>query len=190
MTRTAEASPSRRRSRDEWLQAALDALTDADGARIRIRDLCASLGVTTGSFYAHFAGRDAFVEEVVRFWHRRYTTGAVDAVLALSEDDPVARLTYLATEIVRHDLGRYDIAIRAWVAHEPTLAPLVRSADRERFGTVRRLFAALGFDGDELEMRTRTFVTFYSMEGAMQAKLGKRARLAEVAARVRMMTRA
>jgi hypothetical protein len=36
------------------------------------------------------------------------------------------------------------------------------------------MFAELGFTGDDLEMRTRTFVIFYSFDGTFSLKEGER----------------
>jgi AcrR family transcriptional regulator len=181
---TLDAPP--RRSREEWLDAALEVLSCKGGARIRVRDLCATLGVTTGSFYAHFAGRDDFIQSVAAYWQRRYTTEIV-ARIRHAPGDPKSRLVALAEGIIEQDLARYDVAVRAWAAQAPAVASIVRQVDKERLGVLRDLFAELGFRGAELEMTTRTFVTYYSLEHSILVRQSKRERLDEARRRIDML---
>ncbi len=177
-----------RRSRDQWLEAALEVLSRQGGARIRVRDLCADLGVTTGSFYAHFGSRDEFVRSMAAYWRRRYTTEIVERIRH-SSDDPKSRLLALAEGIIEQDLARFDVAVRAWAAQEPAVAPIVRQVDKERLALLRDLFAELGLRGEELEMTARTFVTYYSLEHSILVRQGKRERLEEARRRIDMFLR-
>ena len=93
----------------------------------------------------------------------------------------------IAETVIGENLNRYEAAIRSWAAHDPQIAPLVRKVDRARLAAVRQLFAGLGFRGAELEMRTRTFVTYYSLERCILVQQSKRKRLEEVKRRVEIM---
>ena len=62
-------------------------------------------------------------------------------------------------------VNRFDVPIRAWANTEPLAAEVVKQTDAARYSFVRSIFQDLGFSGDELEMRTRTFVVFHSLEG-------------------------
>jgi hypothetical protein len=66
--------------------------------------------------------------------------------------------------ISRQDLAGHDLAMRTWAFHEPEVATIVRKVDRMRLTFVRSLFREMGFEGDELETRTRVFVTALSLE--------------------------
>jgi AcrR family transcriptional regulator len=184
LRRTLDTTP--RRSREEWLDAALDVLSRRGGARIRVRDLCASLGVTTGSFYAHFGGRDDFVQSVATYCKRRYTTEIVERIRH-APGDSRSRLLALAEGIIEQDLARYDVAVRAWAAQAPAVAAIVRQVDKERLGILRELFSELGFRGAELEMTTKTFVTYYSLEHSILVRQTKRERLDEARMRIEML---
>ena len=174
-----------RRSREEWLEAALQNLSQHGAARIRIRGLCADLGVTTGSFYAHFSSRDEFVRSVATHWRQRFTTEIVETIRH-APDDPKSRLVALAEGIVEQDLGRFDVAVRAWAAQEPTVASIVRQVDKERIGLLRDLFAEFGFRGAELELRARTFVTYYGLEHSLLVRQSKSKRLEQTRSRIDM----
>jgi AcrR family transcriptional regulator len=161
-------------------------LSRQGGARIRVRELCADLGVTTGSFYAHFRGRDEFVREVASYWRRRYTAEIVEGIRH-SSGDPKTRLVALAEEIIEQDLARFDVAVRAWAAQEPAVASVVREVDQERLGLLRDLFAEAGLRGADLEMRARTFVTYYSLERSLLVRQSKPERLEDARRRIDML---
>jgi AcrR family transcriptional regulator len=177
-----------RRSRDGWLEAALEVLSRQGGARIRIRGLCAELGVTTGSFYAHFEGRDDFVLSVAKFWQRSSTTEIIE-LSRHAPGDPRSQLIALAEGIIEQDLARYDVAIRAWAAQEPAVASIVRQVDKERLGALRDLLSEAGLRGAELEMTARTFITYYGLELAILVRQSKRKRLEEARRRIDMFLR-
>jgi AcrR family transcriptional regulator len=178
MTKRQSRVQRTRRSREEWLEAALEVLSRRGGGRILVRDLSAELGVTTGSFYRHFGGRDDFVKSVVRFWRHGSTTQFIERLRA-SSADPKARLNALTTGIVEEDLARYDVPVRTWATQEPGVATLVQQVDKERLNIVGEIFTDLGFRGADLEMRSRTFVTHFSLEHFMYVRRSKHDRLAE-----------
>ena len=130
MTKKRALVPRPRRSREEWLEAALAILSSRCGTRIRVRDLCEELGVTTGSFYRHFSGREEFVSSGVRYWQHRSTTQFIER-LRESVADPKARLIELTTGLIEEELARYDVPVRTWATQEPGVAALVRRADQE-----------------------------------------------------------
>ena len=167
-----------RRSREEWLEAALDILSSRGGTRIRVRDLSEQLGVTTGSFYRHFSGREDFVRSVVSYWQHRSTTQFIERLRG-SAADPKARLVALTTGIIEEELARYDVSVRTWATQEPGVARLVRRVDKERLDILRDIFAALGFRGADLEMRSRTFVMHFGLEHFMHVRQSRHERLAD-----------
>ena len=176
-----------RMSREQWLEAALEVLSRQGGARIRVRDLSAELGVTTGSFYRHFSGRADFVRALVRYWRSRYTTEIIEQVRR-SDDDAKTRLLALAIGIIEEGLAEYDVPVRMWAAKEPGVAPLVRRVDQERLDALREIFTELGFRGPEVDMRARTFVAYYGLEPFLQVRQSNRERLAEARRRVELLT--
>lgn len=155
--------PARRLSLELWLEEALEALAEHGPQVLTVEKLCKRLKVSRGSFYWHFKDRDDFIQKVVNFWDKRLT-GSIRDAAKLGQGDAAERLLFLMELIDRANAGRYDIPIRAWAAANARAAKAVRRTDRTRYEYVRSLFAELGFTGDELEMRTRTFVAFHGLE--------------------------
>ena len=64
-------------------------------------------------------------------------------------------------------LAKYDLAMNAWAKVDPLVHEVVKKVIKMRLDFNRAIFAELGFDGDELEMRTRLFVCYHSWEEIM-----------------------
>ena len=87
------------------------------------------------------------------------------------------------------NLGKHDIATRAWAAHEPSVALIVRKVDRLRLRFAKKLFPELGFRGLELDTPTRVYVTFVSLETGILQREPRRNRLRELDRRIDFFTR-
>jgi AcrR family transcriptional regulator len=179
----------RRYSRETWLARALEVLSKEGAGRLHIDRLAALLGVSKGSFYWHFRDRGDFVRSVAQFWADSMTQNVIDAVYAMQEAAPAARLLKVAEMVTHHELARHDLAMRAWAAHEPDLAQVVRKVDQARMQLLQRCFADLGFRGEELALRTRAFVSFFAFEHAFTVRESRAARLRKLKRRVQFFTR-
>jgi AcrR family transcriptional regulator len=159
---------SPRLSREAWLAQALDVLARHGNAKLRVETIAAALGVTTGSFYWHFKNRDEFLESLVRYWGTEFTDPVIEHVSSL-DGDARQRLIALTDHVIRGDYAQFDVSVRAWAAQEPAIQPLVMEVDRRRLAFVRSLFAELGYDGSELEMRTRACLGYMILDPVIRA---------------------
>src|SRR5271156_2521728 len=75
-----------RLSREDWERAALDAIADGGLGAVAIEPLAAALGVTKGSFYAHFPSRDALIDATLTRWERSHSASLGELA------DPAERL--------------------------------------------------------------------------------------------------
>jgi AcrR family transcriptional regulator len=169
-------SSNGRLSRDEWLAQALDILALEGQAKLRIETICKALGVTKGSFYWHFKDRDDFLYSVAQFWSHRFTDPVMARVAQMS-GSARDRLKALMHTVSGGGFARYDVSIRAWAAQDPNLlAAIVKTADKRRLDFVGSLFADMGFDPFESEVRARACVAYLSFEEAVLAKSPKKDR--------------
>jgi AcrR family transcriptional regulator len=191
MAMTSKQKPARtpRLSREKFLENSLPVILREGGEQLRIDWLVAKLGVTKGSFYWHFTGREDFVCSLLDYWDAKMNRSAGRIVTESDSEDPIENLRRLMLAVFENDFDRGDITFRAWAAHDPLVAKLVRKVDRYRFGVVTSLFEALGFTGSELEIRVRVCLTFMSLEGAVGTTLTKAQRIAQLDDRVRFLTR-
>src|SRR3954470_16747939 len=84
---------------EDWTGAALDALARGGLAAVAVEPLAKELGTTKGSFYWHFADRDALIAAALTRWEKRDT----ELVIAAIEDgeDASVRLRHLLELVFR-----------------------------------------------------------------------------------------
>lgn len=174
--------------RQTWLAQALNVLAREGNTRITVRHISETLGVTTGSFYWHFKNRSEFVRSIIDYWNEVYTEKVAEHLMSVS-GGPRAQLLELMKFITREDMARHDIAIRAWAAQDINVARAVKKVDQRRFEIVRSLFAAMGFEGAELDMRSRIFIVYHSLDLAVYPRQSKKARLEALERRHAWFTR-
>ena len=64
----------------DWTEAALDALARGGLPAVAVEPLAKELGATKGSFYWHFADRQALMAATLELWERRDTDRVIAAV--------------------------------------------------------------------------------------------------------------
>mgnify|MGYP001818805485 CR=1 FL=1 len=172
---------------ETWLESALEALATKGPQVLAVEKLCRQLGVSRGSFYWHFKNRAEFVQRLAEFWDARFTR-AIRDIVAAAPVGPAERLMLLIDTIQDLDIIRFDVPIRAWANTEPLAAEVVKQSDATRYRFVRSQFEELGFSGDELEMRTRTFVVFHSLDNSFTLEESAKARKRRRKLRHRLLT--
>ena len=158
----------KRLSRTDWLSLSMEVLSKKGEAKLTIDKLCQELGVTKGSFYAHFKDRADFVRQFIAHWADNFTKTVVTEINKLSDERPDVRLLALMQLLKRKRFARYDTAVRSWAAHDPIVAKGVKDVDQQRFDYLKGIFRDIGFDGPELDIRTRLFVVYFSSEQGMR----------------------
>src|SRR4051794_41644168 len=63
----------------DWTEAALEALARGGLTAVAVEPIAKSLGATKGSFYWHFADRNALLESALELWERRGTQRGIGA---------------------------------------------------------------------------------------------------------------
>jgi AcrR family transcriptional regulator len=161
-------------SRERWLELALDTLSSQGHSKFSLDALIKAMPVSKGSFYWHFKNREDFLIALVEFWDWHGTQNVVHSLANLPEETSAEdKLWELMCVVYETHSIRHELLIRSLTLEFPEVKKAVEKVDTTRARTVRDLFAQMGFEGDELEMRTLAFVATTSMEGLvspMQAK--------------------
>ncbi|MGN8157249.1 TetR/AcrR family transcriptional regulator [Salinisphaera sp. SWV1] len=129
-------------SAQDWAEAALEAIGRRGVEGVAVEPLARELGVTKGSFYWHFANRDALLTAALARWEARET----DEVLARvqQETDPRARIKRLVTEVnTSRRASRIYTALSS--ATKPSFVrEYVERVSRRRLQFLIDCYAALG----------------------------------------------
>ena len=150
----------RRLGREDWEQAALDALAEGGLAGVAVEPLAARLGVTKGSFYAHFANRDALIEAALARWETSH--GAELAQLS-AITDPAERLA----RIMRYAIGwsqsgEPSVHVKLLgELHDPRVRGAVARMSDARVERLTASFRELGFDAARAAHRARLVYALY-----------------------------
>lgn len=159
-----EAPPGNGRlGREDWISAARAALVKGGVASVKIDRLAADLAVTRGSFYWHFKSRAELLDALLASWQR---TNSEPFLRVLSEATDADRQLHDFIEVwlkASEFDPNYDSAVRDWARASPQVAQLVRETDDSRIGVLRSIFATMGCDEEEAEVRAR--VTYYHQVG-------------------------
>ncbi|MBT8477640.1 MAG: TetR/AcrR family transcriptional regulator, partial [Gemmatimonadetes bacterium] len=140
---------------------------------VQIERLARDLGIAKSGFYWHFEDRQDLIRQLLDYWAHEYTE-VLSENPELRDLDPKSRLLRVAEMVQDNDLSRYDRSFRAWAARDAMVARHVDDVLRKRLDYVGQAFAELGFEGDELEMRTRLFVCYHSAETDIYSRVAKK----------------
>jgi len=134
--------------RADWAEAALDALARGGVTAVAVEPLAKALQTTKGSFYWHFADRNALLEATLELWELRDT----DRVMANLDDtlDAMARLRGLLRLTFRSvndgtagSAGTVELALQA-SASQPLVAAALHRVTKRRLELLTRLYVELG----------------------------------------------
>jgi AcrR family transcriptional regulator len=131
--------------------------------RVKVLPLSQRLGVTTGSFYWHFADREELLTELLDDWKATNSKGFLESVAA--SPDPHEQFDRLV-DIWIHERGfssAYDSAIRDWARVTPKVETVVRAVDEHRIEHLRCIFSAMGDPEPDDIVRAR--ITYYHQIG-------------------------
>lgn len=140
--------PSRSESRGgprlgiaDWESAALDALAEDGIAGVAIEPIARRLGVTKGSFYWHFADRDALLRAAFALWEKSWTEAIIERLD--KESDPRSRLALLVSMSMSG--GRTDrIHLALASAKHPLARRSLARVTRRRLGYLESCYVELG----------------------------------------------
>jgi AcrR family transcriptional regulator len=154
-----------RLSRQDWVDAALEALAEGGLASLAVVPLAERLGATKGSFYWHFRDRQALIEAALAAWEQT-TTSAVIAEIEAAPQDPHQQLRLLfkrVTELAARD--RIELTLLATADH-PTVQPVLERVTRRRISFTATLFQRLGFS--RVEAKRRALLAYSTYLGHAQ----------------------
>jgi len=148
-----------RLSANAWVEAALDLIAEQGVAALAVEPLARRLGVTKGSFYWHFASRDALLEAALRRWETRDQEGLIREADRIA--DPRERLVDLfwrtSREMRTHVI--YSALLKA--LDHPSVRPVMQRLSQRRIQYLALAFRALGLGRRDALNRARLAYAAY-----------------------------
>lgn len=136
----------------DWIRAGQALLRRGGIGAVKVRDLAQVLGVTTGSFYHHFANLDGFLDQLAG----QYAADVERLDGSLAALAPAGRIRALLAIRARADQPVLDRAMRIWAADDERARRAVARLDRAVLALIETTFVDLGFSPGESRARACT----------------------------------
>lgn len=164
------ASPRRPRlTAADWVDAALVSLAEGGLPAVAVEPLAVRLGATKGSFYWHFANRDALIVAALARWEERHTQEIIDA--AEAAPDPAQRLRTLFNRVMG-SVGRSPLEAQLLAAADHQLVgDVVRRVVARRLEYLVELFEQLGFAAEDARHRAVLMYAAYAGHDQLALRL-------------------
>ncbi len=142
-----------------WEQAALDLIAEQGVAAVAVEPLARRLGVTKGSFYWHFASRDALLDSALRRWESADTEGLVRQIDRIA--DPRERLLELFRRTSREMRSHVIYSALLKALDHPAVQPVMQRLSQRRIQYLAVAYRALGLTRREAMNRARLAYSAY-----------------------------
>lgn len=168
---TRKRSEAPRLTRDDWLDAAFQAVVEGGFDNVRVLVLAQTLGVTRGSFYWHFTDHADLVRSLIARWHEREVK--LNGALQLEgTKEPTTDLEHLLEAALAHagsDLEnmRFELALRGLGRRDPAVAKLLVEVDAARMALFENKFLRL--TGDPKKAEELAVLFYLTIVGSYQA---------------------
>ena len=148
----------------DWAEAALQLIAESGLRAVTVSALAARLGVTKGSFYWHYAGRQELLAAALSRWERRATEEAVQALDAIP--DYRRRLELILDASAQPPRARSLYASLASASDEPLVNAVLTRVGAARIDYLDVCYRKLGLS--PLEARSRAVFAYAAYRGLLQ----------------------
>ena len=155
-------------SREAYFETGLDVLSDLGYGGLKLAEVCARLGVTSGSFYHYFNSWSDYTRELVKHWKRVSATELVNCCRHVR--DPRRRIDALIHNGLNLPHGA-EAAIRTWSSLDADVHAAQKDVDRARHNIMRE--SAVQILQDELQAQVFADWALYLLVGYEQCSLPK-----------------
>jgi AcrR family transcriptional regulator len=157
---------SKRLGREDWIRGALELLSTAGVEKVKIVPLATRLGVTSGSFYWHFANRGQLYDALLEYWEQEMTDKAIEQA-KLFTGPPKERILLLMEQVMATGMAKYDLAIWHWAQADTKVQTVFQRTLEKRFAFAAWMFRQVGFSKVQAETRGRMMVVYMMGESTL-----------------------
>jgi len=143
----------------DWEQAALALIAEKGIGALRVEPLARRLGITKGSFYWHFPGRDELLARALDRWEQQ---DRQHLKLSLSaQTAPAERLADFVWRTSRQTLTHRIYVALCAMPDDSRIGPVLRRVTERRLKYLSAAFEQLGLSAGEARHRTNLMYSSY-----------------------------
>jgi len=164
-------------SRENWIDLALQKLTDEGIDNVSIAGLARDLSVTKGSFYWHFKNREDLIQAMLTRWEETGSKVVFSEVERVG-GDAVRRLKHLSDIVIRRyaDQLNLELALRDWGRKDSKVANILRREDEKRINYISGLFFEIYGDAKISEAKAWLLFSLFVGEIIISAPIKEQSR--------------
>jgi AcrR family transcriptional regulator len=155
----AQVGERNRLSAADWEQAALDLIAEQGLAGLAVESLARRLGVTKGSFYWHFASREALIQAALARWEQSDVEALMRQVDRIA--DPRERLEQLFRRTSRELRTHVIYSALLQALDHPSVRPVMQRLSQRRINYLAVAYRALGLGRRAAMHRARLAYSAY-----------------------------
>jgi len=143
----------------DWEQAALNLVAEKGLAALRVEPLARRLGITKGSFYWHFPGRDELLAQALDRWEqqdRQHLRLSLSATTA-----PAERLADFVWRTSRQTLTHRIYVALCASPDDPRIGPVLRRVTQRRLKYLAGALEELGLEPTDARHRANLMYSSY-----------------------------
>ena len=158
MLQAAEKAERSRLSAADWEAGALDLIAEQGVPALAVEPLARRLSVTKGSFYWHFATREALLKAALQNWEA-HADEAMDQIAAIENPRERLRELFRRTGREARTHGIYSALLRA--LDHPLVQPVMERVSRRRMDFLTLAYRQVGMNRAQAGHRARLAYAAY-----------------------------
>jgi AcrR family transcriptional regulator len=144
---------------EDWEKEALELIAEQGVQALAVEPLARRMGITKGSFYWHFPGREALLERALQRWEEH---DARNLKKSLGEiDHPRDRLVSFFRRVVKEKLTHEVYSELCAAAGHPQVEPVLERVANRRMEQISAAFEELGMERSAASHQARLTYSVY-----------------------------
>lgn len=143
----------------DWEREALELIAECGVQALAIEPLARRMGITKGSFYWHFSGRESLLEQALRRWEEHDSRNLNKSLGEI--DDPRERLVSFFRRVGREKLTHEVYSELCAAAGHPQVEPVLERVAERRMKHLSAAFAELGMPPEQARHQGRLTYSVY-----------------------------
>ncbi|WP_224784979.1 TetR/AcrR family transcriptional regulator [Marinihelvus fidelis] len=143
----------------DWEHEALAVIAEEGVTALAVEPLARRMGITKGSFYWHFSGRESLLEQALERWEAHDARNLAASMGAI--EDPRERLVAFIHGVSRERFTHDVYRALCSAADHPQVEPVLERVANRRMAEIARAFSELGMDDTGAAHRARLTYSVY-----------------------------